>query len=236
MLYQLPLENLLFLDIETVPIVKAYEQLPEKLKTNWDKQAEKISQNERETSGDLFSKAGLYSEFGKIVCISVGYISQREIRIKSFYGDDEHKMLEEFAGMLNNYFTGGENYLCAHNGKEFDFPFIARRLVINGIKLPDILNAAVLKPWQVRFIDTMDLWKFGNYRKYTSLDLLTAVFDIPTPKDDIDGSEVASVYYEEGNLERIKNYCQKDVVATIQVYLRFNAEPLVPEEHIVYTT
>lgn len=236
MLYQLPVENILFLDIETVPVVNEYEELPGRLKEQWDKQAQKIAQNENDTPSGLFSKAGLYSEFGKIVCISVGFISNNELRIKSFYDHEEYRLLDSFSEMLNNYFTGDENYLCAHNGKEFDFPFIARRMLIKGIKLPDILNTAILKPWQVRFIDTMELWKFGNYKKYTSLDLLSAVFEIPTPKDDIDGSEVAAVYYEKDDLERIKNYCQKDVIATIQVYLRFLGEPLINEEHIVYIT
>lgn len=236
MLYQLPVENILFLDIETVPVVNEYEELPGRLKEQWDKQAQKIAQNENDTPSGLFSKAGLYSEFGKIVCISVGFISNNELRIKSFYDHEEYRLLESFSEMLTNYFTGSENYLCAHNGKEFDFPFIARRMLINGLKLPDILNTAILKPWQVRFIDTMELWKFGNYRKYTSLDLLSAIFDIPTPKDDIDGSEVATVYYDKDDLERIKDYCQKDVIATVQVYLRFLGEPLFNEEHIVYTT
>lgn len=236
MLYQLPIENILFLDIETVPITADYQKLPGKLKELWAKQAEKISQNDKETPESLYPRAGLYSEFGKIVCISVGFVTHQEIRIKSFYGDEEFRLLEEFSEMLNSYFTGGEHYLCAHNGKEFDFPFIARRLIINGIKLPDILNTAVLKPWQMRFIDTMDLWKLGNFKKYTSLDLLTAVFEIPTPKDDIDGSEVAKVYYEDGDLERIKDYCQKDVVATVQVYLKFLGEPVIPDKHVVFTT
>jgi len=236
MLYQLPVENILFLDIETVPVVNEYEELPGRLKEQWDKQAQKIAQNENDTPSGLFSKAGLYSEFGKIVCISVGFISNNELRIKSFYDHEEYRLLDNFSEMLNSYFTASENYLCAHNGKEFDFPFIARRMLIKGIKLPDILNTAILKPWQVRFIDTMELWKFGNYRKYTSLDLLSAVFDVPTPKDDIDGSEVAAVYYENDDLERIKNYCQKDVIATVQVYLRFLGEPLFNEEYIVYTT
>lgn len=236
MLYQLPVENILFLDIETVPVVNEYKELPGRLKEQWDKQAQKIAQNENDTPSELFSKAGLYSEFGKIVCISVGFLSNNELRIKSFYDHEEYRLLEGFSEMLNNYFTGDENYLCAHNGKEFDFPFIARRMLIKGIKLPDILNTAILKPWQVRFIDTMELWKFGNYRKYTSLDLLSAVFEIPTPKDDIDGSEVAAVYYEKDDLERIKNYCQKDVIATVQIYFRFLGEPLLNEDHIVYTT
>ena len=236
MLYQLPVENVLFLDIETVPIRGTYEELPGTMKELWDKQAQKIAKEEDDTPSKLFPNAGLYSEFGKIVCISVGFVSNRELRIKSFFDDDESRILEGFAEMLNNYFTSGEHYLCAHNGKEFDFPFIARRMIINHIKLPDILNTAVLKPWQVRFIDTMDLWKFGNYRKYTSLNLLTAVFDIPTPKDDIKGSDVGAVYYVDNNLERIKDYCQKDVIATVQVYHKFLGEELIEEQNIVYTT
>lgn len=236
MLYNLPIQNILFLDIETVPMTENYEQLPEHIRELWDKQSRKLSTQEEQSPAELYSSAGLFAEFGKVICISVGYMANQEFRVKSFYGEDEALLLDEFAEMLNQYFTGNENFLCAHNGKEFDFPFIARRLLINDIKLPDILNTAVLKPWQVRFIDTMELWKFGNYRKYTSLNLLTAVFDIPTPKDDIDGSQVREIYYKEQDLERIKNYCQKDVIATFQLYRRFVGEKLMPGEHISFVT
>jgi hypothetical protein len=236
MLYHLPIENILFLDIETVPQASGYQKLDERFKKSWEHEAAKLRKTDADTVENLYQKAGLYAEFGKIVCISVGFMNGNQFRVKSFYDDDEDRLLTDFQNLLNNFYNENGKFLCAHNGKEFDFPFIARRMIINGQKLPDILNVAVKKPWEMPFIDTMELWKFGNFKKYTSLNLLTTVFDIPTPKDDIDGSQVSRVYYEENDLERIKDYCQKDVVATFQIYRKYLNEPLIDEAFIEYLT
>ncbi|MBS4062814.1 MAG: 3'-5' exonuclease [Bacteroidetes bacterium] len=235
MIYNLNLSRVLFLDVETTPQFPDYSALDEKGKRLWDKKASQLKTKEEGTPDELYNRAGIYAEFGKIIVISVGYFNGSEFRLKSFYGDDEKILLEEFATLLNRHYNNADDVLCAHNGKEFDFPFIARRMIINGIELPFILQLAGKKPWEIKHLDTMELWKFGDYKNYTSLDLLTYIFDIPTPKDDIDGSMVWKVYWEEKDLERIKNYCQKDVLAIAQLMKRYLNQPLIKEEQVVYT-
>jgi hypothetical protein len=235
MLYNLNFERILFLDIETVPAVPSYDELPDKLREHWDKKADRLSKSESETPDSMFQRAGIYAEFGKIICISVGFLKNNEFRLKSFYGEDEYILLKEFANLLQQYYNSQMHLLCAHNGKEFDYPYIARRMVINGIKLPDIINIAGKKPWEVSHLDTMELWKFGDYKSYTSLDLLATIFGIPTPKDDIDGSMVADIYYKEMDLERIKEYCQKDTLTVAQLLLCYLGKPMIKEDDIIYT-
>jgi predicted PolB exonuclease-like 3'-5' exonuclease len=155
-----------------------------------------------------------------------------KLRVKSFYGDDEVALLAGFSDALERFASKRQYYLCAHNGKEFDFPYIARRMVINGMPLPRILDVAGRKPWEVPFLDTMELWKFGDFKHYTSLHLLTTVLNIPTPKDDIDGSMVAEVYYTLGDVRRIASYCEKDVVAVAQIMRRYKGEPLLDANDI----
>lgn len=234
MLYNLNIENILFLDIETVPMVAGYELLPENFKKLWDKKSERIKRDETDTPDKLFQRAGIYAEFGKIICISGGYLKNGNFRIKSFFGENEYELLKEFAELLDNYYTGSNNLLCAHNGKEFDYPYIARRMIINGIKLPKILNIAGKKPWEVAHLDTMELWKFGDYKNYTSLDLLAAAFGIPTPKEDIDGSMVAEVYYKDNDLERIVKYCQRDTLTVAQILLCYMGKSMIKENDIIF--
>jgi DNA polymerase elongation subunit (family B) len=231
MLQNLNLQKVLFLDIETVPQNKDYSELSENLKKLWDKKAGFIARNE-ETPEELYERAGIYAEFGKIICISVGFMTNGALRIKSLYGHDEKELLSQFIDLLDRFFSGHGHLLCAHNGKEFDFPYLARRILINHLRLPALLDIAGKKPWEIQHIDTMELWKFGDFKNYTSLDLLAAVFNIPTPKDDIDGSDVARVYYEENNLERIKNYCQKDVIALVQLLRCYRGDPQLTDEAI----
>lgn len=231
MLKILEINKVLFLDIETVPMVEQWEDLSENWKNLWQK---KISYQlkEEETAEEMFyQRAGIMAEFGKIVCISFGMIVKGEkLRVKSFYGDDEKKILEDFIELLNSPYFATGLILCAHNGKEFDFPFLGRRILIHGLTLPNALSIQGKKPWEVQHLDTMELWKFGDYKHYTSLDLLAAIFGIPTPKDDIDGSQVAEVYYQEKDLERIRKYCEKDVLTLVQVFRKFRNEPLIELE------
>ena len=235
MLDKIKLKNILFLDVETVPVVSDFEKLPEVFQELWAKKAQKIS-NDTPAEELFFEKAGIYSEFGKIVCISAGFFtgekSDLKFRCKAFWNDDEKILLQEFAELLYNNFGGPEHYLCGHNAREFDFPYIARRMLINQIALPDILNIPGRKPWEVTLLDTMDLWKFGDYKNYTSLALLAAAFNIPTPKDDIMGADVARVYWEENNLERIAVYCNKDVVTTARLYLKYTLAGDLPDDNI----
>lgn len=236
-LRKISIEKILFLDIETVPQVYHFSELDEKTAELYTLKT-KFLQKDGATPEDVYERAGVYAEFGKIVCISCGIVTERsggkEIRMKSFAGDDEKQLLEEFAEMLNRHYNTPYHILCGHNAKEFDFPFLGRRMLIHGIDLPGVLDIAGKKPWEVNHLDTMELWKFGDYKHYTSMSLLCHIFNIPTPKDDISGADVARVYYEENDLERIVTYCQKDVIALIQLFLRFRNEPLVEEDNIVY--
>ena len=230
------LENILFLDIETVPQEETWNRLSENTKTLFE-QKTAYQRKEEITAEDFYERAGIWAEFGKIICISVGYFTnqknEKQFRVKSFYGDDEKNLLIEFKELLNNHFNKKEHVLCAHNGKEFDFPYIARRMIINRIELPKKLNLFGKKPWEIPHLDTMELWKFGDYKHYSSLKLLTSILEIPSPKDDIDGSEVANVYYKEKNLDRILTYCEKDTVAVAQLVLRFNNEKLLEDFQII---
>ena len=234
---KLNFENILFLDIETVPETEKYSDLSE---TKQELFASKTAYQRKEefTAEEFYDRAGIWAEFGKIVCISVGFFtnfdsSNRKFRVTSFYGD-EVKLLEDFKKLLDEHFNKQQHVLCAHNGKEFDFPFIARRMIIHQIELPSKLNLFGKKPWEIPHLDTLDLWKFGDYKHYTSLKLLTEILGIPSPKDDIDGSEVGEVYYKEENIERIVNYCEKDTIAVAQLLLRFNNLPILKELDIVY--
>lgn len=232
MLDNIKITNVLFLDVETAPIVYKYKDLPEKMKPLWDS---KFRYQQTETGESLYKKAGIYAEFAKIICISVGYFNEGTFRVKSFSGHDEKIILEEFSGLLNKHFNRKEHLLCAHNGKEFDFPFLCRRMLLNSVKLPKALNISGKKPWEINHLDTMELWKFGDYKNFTSLNLLATIFNIPTPKDDIDGSDVARVYWEEKNLKRIVTYCQKDVLTVAQLLLRFMGQPLIDDKNVVVT-
>jgi uncharacterized protein YprB with RNaseH-like and TPR domain len=231
--------SILFLDIETVPQYADYHSLPKDWKELWDiKAGYLIRSKETETTETIYPRAGIYAEFGKIICIGCGFISgegeNKSITIKSFYGDNEKLVLAEFCDMLNKWSAKEQKWLCAHNGKEFDFPYLCRRLIINQIPIPSILNVSGKKPWEVNHYDTMELWKFGDYKSFTSLNLLAHTLGVPTSKDDIDGSMVWSVYWNDKDLNRIVTYCQKDVVTMAQIFLRMNNEPLIKKENIVY--
>ncbi|MEA1876302.1 MAG: 3'-5' exonuclease [Bacteroidota bacterium] len=229
-------DSVLFLDIETVPQYPNWEEVPENFKKLWEKKSKNLRDTDEEAES-VYSKAGIYAEFGRIICISVGMLAlkgeQVIFRMKSYAGENEKHLLTEFASMLRKFAAEGDKNLCAHNGKGFDFPFIARRMLIHGIRLPSILDIAGKKPWEIKFLDTMELWKFGDYKHYTSLDLLTQLFDIPTPKDDINGSEVAGVFYEDKDLPRIVTYCEKDVLAIAQLFLRWKGEALLKEDQVI---
>lgn len=233
MLYKLNLEHILFLDIETVPQHQNFSDLDETAQQLWE-QKTLYQRKDEYTPNEFYDRAGIWAEFGKIVCISVGYFKLqgdlRTFRTTSFHGD-ELTMLREFKQLLTGYFSSAKHLLCAHNGKEFDFPYIARRMVINGINLPYKLDLFGKKPWEVPHLDTMELWKFGDYKHFTSLKLLSHVLGIPSPKEDMDGSMVKDVFYKENDIDRIINYCELDVVTTAQVFLRLrNEEPLTDEE------
>jgi len=232
-----PVNNILFLDIETVSQQPAFDQLPEEWKELWTRKAEILLRNkEDETIESIYSRAAIYAEFGKVICISCGFLlgngEEKKLVLKSFYGDDEKTLLSEFADMLAKWTFNTSRFLCAHNGKEFDFPYLCRRMVINRVSIPALLFTPGRKPWEVCHLDTMELWKFGDFKNYSSLNLLAHTLDVPTSKDDIDGSMVGEVYWKENNLQRIVTYCQKDVITVAQVYLRMYNETLIAPENI----
>lgn len=239
MLENYKIDHILFLDVETVPQVYDFKAVPDRFKYLFNEKV-KNQVNDEVTVEQLYrQRGGILAEFGKIICISVGYIQKLDenyqLRLKSFYGDDEKKILEEFSTLLNKSFKNEkEDVLCAHNGKEFDFPYLCRRMLVNGIKIPKILQIMGKKPWEIHHLDTLEFWKFGDYKHYTSLELLTEIFGIPSPKDDIKGSDVARVYWEEKDLKRIAKYCQKDVLALVQLFLRFKGDDLLKEEDMIY--
>ena len=250
-LHRTPLDQLFVIDIETVPWVDCHDNLDGMLRHLWEHKSESLRRQQGYTgrpqaaeplpdhlsAASLFEQAGIYAEFGKIVCVSVGCVvfdKQEELwhfRVKSFADHDEKQLLRGFADLLAHkpQFT-----LCAHNGKEFDFPYLGRRLLINGLPLPPQLDLAGKKPWEIPHHDTMELWKFGDRKSYTSLNLLAAIFGVPTPKDDIAGADVARVYWEENDLPRIARYCQKDIITTARILQKFRGEEPFRDEHVVY--
>ena len=230
------LNDILFLDIETVPEKEQWNELSKDIQELFEKKTH-YQRKEEHTAEEFYERAGIWAEFGKIICISVGYFvevqNKKKLRLTSFFGDDEHQILTDFKVLLETHFTKKSHVLCAHNGKEFDFPFIARRMIVHQIELPNKLNLFGKKPWEVPHLDTLEMWKFGDYKHFTSLKLLTAILGIPSPKDDIDGSEVANVYYKGKNIQRIVTYCEKDIIAVAQILLRFNNQELLKEKDIV---
>lgn len=235
MLTRINLEHVLFLDIETVPQHSDYSHLDDTAKQLWEQKTQYQRKDEYSPS-EFYERAGIWAEFGKIVCISVGYFKLkgdvRSFRVTSFHGD-EIQILKEFKTLLQTHFNKPQHLLCAHNGKEFDFPYIARRMIIHGITLPFKLNLFGKKPWEVPHLDTLELWKFGDYKTFTSLKLMAYVLGILSPKDDIDGSDVRNVYYEEKDIDRIILYCEKDTITVAQIFLKLRNEPLLDEDEVL---
>jgi uncharacterized protein YprB with RNaseH-like and TPR domain len=241
MLDDINLEHILFLDVETTSQYKNYSDAPKHIQELWDEKADTLIKEENITPSDIYRRAAIYAEFGKIICVSLGYFIKDgetyRLRIKSISGHDEKLLLQNLADVINKFSLKYKNdicYLCAHNGKEFDFPYIARRLLINGIKLPKLLDIAGKKPWEVRHLDTMELWRFGDYKSYTSLKLLSTVFNIPSPKEDIDGSNVYDIYWHENNLNRIVEYCQKDVLTLCRLFMRYKGLSIIEDHQVEY--
>jgi uncharacterized protein YprB with RNaseH-like and TPR domain len=237
MLDRIQTDEVLFLDIETAPQSPDFDRLDETAQRLWELKAAPMCKD-GQTPRDVYEKAGIYAEFGKIVCISAGFVyhiagGQPAFRLKSYFDNDEKKLLNDFAEAIGRF--GAQHFnmlLCAHNGREFDFPYIARRMLINGLTLPPIFDVAGKKPWEIPILDTMELWRFGDYKNFTSLKTLTYIFGIPSPKDDIDGSQVASVYWRDNDLPRIARYCEKDVLSIAQLLLRFKGMKPIASENV----
>ena len=232
------IQDIIFLDIETVSQLSSFEELSKNMQKLWEKKSQYFATNESSPKIIYQEKAGIYAEFGKVICISIGYISfngnEKIYRIKSLAGNNEKKILTDFKSILLRFCEKGVKTLCAHNGKEFDFPYLIRRMLINRIDLPPILQVFGKKPWEVPFLDTMEMWKFGDYKNYTSLELLSTIFDLPSPKDDIDGSMIGHIYWADKDLDRIVKYCKKDTLAVAQLLLRYLGKYAISEKNIEY--
>jgi predicted PolB exonuclease-like 3'-5' exonuclease len=232
------LDNLLLIDIETVPQFSSFDLLDDHWQQLWEEKTQRSLPDFTSAAEFYPQRAGVMAEFAKIVCISIGYFIKQgamlQIRVKSFYGDDEKKLLQDFISTVNQMEAKNNKWCFAgHNIKEFDIPFICRRLLINGLTIPRYIDFQNMKPWDTNMVDTFQYWRFGDYKNYTSLKLLAAALGVPSPKDDIDGSMVADVYWNEKNVERIAVYCQKDVVTTGNIILRFKNMELISAENIV---
>ncbi len=236
MIEKIRLDNILFLDIETVPLEENFNSLDNEMKQLWEQKTQ-YQRKDDFTAEEFYDRAGIWAEFGKIVCISVGYFITkadiRNFRVTSFFGE-EKKLLNDFNNLVNNHFNLSQHVMCGHNAKEFDIPFLARRMIINQVAIPNKLNLFGKKPWEIPHLDTLELWKFGDYKHFTSLKLLTKILGIPSSKGDIDGSQVGHVFYVEKDIDRIVTYCEKDVIAVAQVFLRFRREDLLIEDEITH--
>lgn len=240
------LYGILFLDIETAPGTQDYEEMSDEMQELWAIKSRSIlRKTEEELEFDEIAdtyntRAGIYSEFGKIICISVGFLTRQPgsnepiLRLKSFSNHMEASLLEDFSELLNKHFNNPDKFaICGHNIKEFDIPYICRRMLVNQLPLPRMLDIAGKKPWETKhLLDTLELWKFGDVKNYTSLRLLAAVFGFPSPKDDISGSDVARVYWEDRDLDRIASYCEKDVMATVQLFLKMKRAPILRDDQV----
>ena len=233
MLKHIKLNNIFLIDIETVPQYENFDELPAHFQALWEQKSQ-YQRRPEQTAAEFYERAGIWAEFGKIICISIGFFHLEKkhihLRLRSLAADDEKLLLLQFIDLLNN--QSNHLQLCAHNGKEFDFPYLCRRMLINGLQIPQILQLSGKKPWEINHLDTLELWKFGDHKHFTSLNLLAAIFDLPTPKGDLDGSKVRQVYYQEKDLTRIARYCENDVITLAQVLLRFKRLPIIPPENI----
>ena len=236
MIEKINLNNILFLDIETVPENAYFTELDTEMQVLYEQKTQ-YQRKEEFTAEEYYDRAGIWAEFGKIVCISVGFFNNkndvRNFRVTSFFGE-EKKILTDFNNLLNNHYNQPQHLLCGHNAKEFDIPFLARRMIINQITIPNKLNLFGKKPWEIPHLDTLELWKFGDYKHYTSLKLMCKILNIPSPKEDIDGSQVGHVYYVDKDIDRIITYCEKDTIAVAQIFLRLRREDLLVEEEIIH--
>ncbi len=233
------MHNLLILDIETVPALPHFEDLSPEFQSLWVGKISKTVPENTEPAESYHQRAGILAEFGKVICISTAYYYKENetitLKVKSIYGDDEKEILKEFASLCLQFeHAWKEICFAGHNIKEFDIPFLCRRMIVNNVPLPHSMQLHDKKPWEVKMYDTLQQWKFGDYKNYISLDLLAHVLGVPTSKTDINGSMVQDVYYKDKDLKRIVEYCQRDVVATANIILKFKNQPLLNDENVVY--
>ena len=232
------IHDMIFIDIETVSCAPNFSTLDEHWKQLWEEKIKRALPEEVTAEEFYEQRAGVMAEFSKVVCISMGYFVKEEnlkMRVKSYYGSDEKMILQNFLKTMHRIESNSRSWhFAGHNIKEFDIPFICRRLIVNGIPVPAFLDFQNMKPWETNIIDTFQYWRFGDYKNYTSLKLLAAALGVPSPKDDLDGSMVGKTYWEENDLKRIAVYCQKDVVTVGNIILKFKNIPLLHIDDVEY--
>jgi DNA polymerase elongation subunit (family B) len=234
-------KDILFIDIETASCKASYEELDEPMRLLWDKKAAALGKTELSAVSELYlEKAAIYAEFGKVIAIGLGTIQystpneEPKLHMQVLSDHDEKKLLEQFRELMVSRFSRDVLRLCAHNGKEFDFPYLSRRMLIHGIPLPPVLNVTGKKPWEINHLDTMEMWKFGDKKSFTSLHLLSTLFGITSSKELMDGSQVHHYYYHKKDLASIAKYCMEDVLVTAQIFLKLNCWETIKEENIVF--
>lgn len=240
MIAKMPLENFLIIDIETVSERMNYDGLSSEWQHLWEEKVYRSIPENTAVTEYYPQRAGVMAEFAKVVCISIGYFKRgregNQFRVKSIFGEDELELLKQFISTVDQLEAANKHWsFTGHNIKEFDIPFLCRRLLINGMAIPPYLDFQNMKPWETNMVDTFQYWRFGDYKNYTSLKLLAAALNVPSPKDDIDGSMVGNVYWKEKDLQRIAVYCQKDIVTVANIILRFKHLPLLTEEQVIFT-
>jgi 3'-5' exonuclease len=223
---KVPLTKILFLDIETVGGCKNYQsckkdnpKIAKQFLKYIDWFQKRFPEDSSLTVDEIFlRRASLVPEFSKIICVSAAFVTDKdEVKIQSFFGDDERQLLKDCQKLLDR--CGKlDFYLCGHNLKNFDIPMLAKRMIINGIMPPSILPSYDTKPWEIKAIDTKEIWQYGAYTSIGSLDLLCSTMDIPTPKNgEVSGDNVHKSYWEDNKLKEIEDYCQKDVLVLIDI-------------------
>lgn len=231
-------KHLLFIDIETVSGESSLELVPERLQKEWLRKADRFRIIEGPSDAELyFDRAAVYAEFGKIIVIGLGFFHWEEadeptFRVRTIHGHDEASVLRQFCTLVEKRYAR-KLILCAHNGREFDYPYLCRRMMVHGIPIPRSFWNTHWRRYDSPHLDTMDYWKFGDFKNYTSLELLAALFGIPSSKDTLSGSEVNTAYYHKNNLISIAQYCREDVVVLAQLYLRYHQMELLEEKQII---
>jgi len=231
----IPIESIIFLDIETVSLFPNLLLADDATKKEW---ARKIMKTNPTITPALLDdtykeQAALHPEFSFITCISVGMVKGGKVYIKNIFGfdHDEERTLEIFCETMQKIIEKMERLqpkLCAHFGKGFDYPFISKRMLVHGMTIPNILDSYGKKPWEITNLDTHEIWKMGGFNS-ASLSAIAHAFGIPSPKDDIDGSQVGHVYWVDSKIDRIATYCAKDVFALINIFRCMQGSPAFSE-------
>lgn len=231
-------KNILFIDIETASGVNTYTTLTENMQKLWLRKARSLMNPLQKPLEDLyFERAALFPEFGRIISIGMGFLfynknKELSLKVKTISNKNEKDLLLEFNQFIESTYPSKELSLVAHNGKEFDFPYLCKRMLVHQLVIPKALQLQGKKPWEVVHQDTIEWWRFGDKKGYVSLELLAEIMGIGNVKTDLSGDKVNYTFYIEKDLEKIKKYCAEDVITLAQLFLRFNFIDYIQEKNI----